>query len=154
MSESLLNEECVTAVVSADESDSAEQGVVAVQPIMPCMADGAVDNQAACAGTLEELEECEKAVRANLTASFVEVGRALKRIHDGELYRAKGVKTFGTYCSKVFQMGRSTAYLKIAEAEAYDVVHNGRHFPVLSERHYRMLVGLKNAEPPTGSLLR
>ena len=60
----------------------------------------------------DTLHECEETIRRNL-GGFLDVGRALTRIRDDRLYRAK-FKRFEDYCREVWDFGKAYAYKLIA----------------------------------------
>jgi len=85
-----------------------------------------------------ELRECEQVIERGL-ATFVEVGQALLRIRDGNLYR-KSHGTFEDYCRERWGMDESYAYRQMQAAEIVKALPNGR---VPSEAVARELAPLK-----------
>ena len=74
-----------------------------------CIRDSGVPQR----GRLAELE----AIVERGQKTFLEVGRALREIRDGRLYK-KNYSTFEEYCQRRWGMGRSAAYAYM-EAEEY-----------------------------------
>lgn len=91
-----------------------------------------------------ELAELEAAIARGLH-TFVEVGRALARIRDGQLYRDQH-ETFEAYCAERWEMGRAHAYRLISAAAVAEDVSHGRHQdalpPPASERQAREVARL------------
>lgn len=61
-----------------------------------------------------EFEQCRETIRANIKTCF-EVGKALARIRDGELYREHW-NNFDAFCKAEFSIGKSHAYRLIDAA--------------------------------------
>lgn len=74
------------------------------------------------------LEALESIVDRGL-GTFVEVGLALQRIRDGELYRERGYDRFEDYASDRFDIQRAHAYRTIAAAQVVENVSNWRQLP-------------------------
>lgn len=97
---------------------------------------------------VSDLEELESIIASGLR-TFVDVGQALTRIRDGELYKATH-RTFETYCSERWGFKRSYAYdLMKSAAVAENVRHGGQELPQPStERQARELAKLPTEEQP------
>jgi hypothetical protein len=90
----------------------------------------------------QELNQLERLIEKNLTA-FYEVGRALIRIRDGELYKDE-YRTFEEYCKQRWDFARRTAYQFIDSVKVIENVRHGAQnisLPV-NERQARSLTRL------------
>ena len=88
----------------------------------------------------EELAQHEATLRTHFQA-FIIVGNALRRIKDGELYRAGG-RTFEEYCKQKWGMTPRHAYRQISAAEVAANLTHGSHVPPANERQARALAPL------------
>jgi hypothetical protein len=84
------------------------------------------------------LEELEAIVDKGL-ASFIEVGTALREIHDERLY---GDGSFASYCERRFRIKRFQGYRLIQSVNVQEMLPAGNTLP--SERVARELAVLKN----------
>lgn len=96
--------------------------------------------------TTAELVECEQVIEQGIQ-TFVEVGRALMRIHHGKLYREAGFKTFEDYCTRRWSFTANYARRMISASE---VARTLKTMPIgvllpKSESQVRLLTRL---EPP------
>ena len=69
-----------------------------------------------------ELRRLEHLISDRLSRTFVEVGQALARIRDEDLYREAGFRTFEAYCRERWDMGRNYANKQIAAAEVVSTI--------------------------------
>lgn len=67
------------------------------------------------------LGDLEKIISDGLR-TFAEVGRALLKIRDGQLYKAEGFKSFEAYCQVRWDLGRVRAYQLVSAASAAENV--------------------------------
>jgi len=98
---------------------------------------------------MERLQDLEGIIQKNLR-SFYEVGRALMKIRDEELYKIKNGGAYGTfeeYCKKVWDFKRTYAFYMIESAKVIENVHRGeQNLPLpSSERQTRPLAQLEPA---------
>jgi hypothetical protein len=93
----------------------------------------------------QDLERLEGIIQKNL-GSFVEMGRALMEIRDGELYsKVRGIANFATYCKQRWDFKRTYAFYMIESAMVIDNVHNCEQKPT-SESQCRPLINLEPDE--------
>lgn len=91
----------------------------------------------------EELERLEGIIEKNLQ-SFYEVGRALIKIRDEQLYsKVRGIENFETYCRKRWDFGKWYAYKIIESTQVMKQLDNCPIRPA-TESQARPLVKLKD----------
>ncbi len=69
----------------------------------------------------DALRRCEKIIDDGLP-TFVAVGKALRTIKEGRLYRGAGYRSFQVYCEKRWRMERSYAHRLIGAAEVTESI--------------------------------
>lgn len=100
----------------------------------------------------QELLEIENKIFRVAEAFFVELGGYLKQIRDRGLFKMRGYKSFGKYCSDRFGYGRTQIHHIIAATEVVNNlkeknVHHGEQFLLpTSERQVRHLAKLEPEE--------
>lgn len=92
------------------------------------------------------LADCERVIADGLR-TFVEVGRALARIRDEELYKAEH-STFEAYCKARWDLSRPRAYQLIDSADIVSTMVDNKLPPPTNERQARELAKLPEAEQP------
>lgn len=93
-----------------------------------------------------DLESLEQVI-ANGLRTFVDVGQALTRIRDGELYKAEH-RTFEAYCSERWGFSRRRAYQFMEASEVVENVQKFTQSPPTTESHAAPLAKLALAEQP------
>lgn len=88
----------------------------------------------------DDLEQCESVIGQHGRA-FVEVGRALSKIRENELYKERGFKTFEAYCRKRWEMNRAHANRLIGAFYLLEKLDPKGSIPT-SETHVRPLLKL------------
>lgn len=97
----------------------------------------------AIARNTTELEQLEGVIERGLS-TFYEVGRALMRIRDEQLYeKVRGFATFESYCNERWGFKKTYAFYVIESARALDNVHNCEPNHV-TESQLRPLIKLKD----------
>lgn len=91
----------------------------------------------------ENLAECEDIIEKHLT-EFYEVGFALMRIKDQELYR-ENYKTFEEYCHEKWGFSRPRAYQLMKAYEVHEDLSTIVDKPALNEAQARCLGKLKTS---------
>ena len=87
--------------------------------------------------------KCETIIRKGVK-TFVEVGTALKRIHEEQLYR-EAYSTFDAYCKDRWDMSRAHAYRLIESAKVVEDVSETGSAPE-RESQARPLTKLRNVQ--------
>jgi len=90
------------------------------------------------------LVECERAIERGLK-TFVEVGRALAAIRDGQLYRTD-YATFEAYCDERWTLSRPRAYQLIEAAAVVSTTVDTGYRPPSNERQARELARVPGDE--------
>ena len=93
-----------------------------------------------------ELERLEHLISDRLSRTFVEVGQALARIRDEDLYREAGYHTFEVYCRERWDMSRPYAYQQIAAASVVSAIADKQLPPPSNEAQARELTKLPEAD--------
>lgn len=98
----------------------------------------------AIARNTTELEQLEGVIERGLS-TFYEVGRALMRIRDEQLYeKVRGIATFEKYCMVRWGFARATAYQFIDSVKVIDNVRNcGQNNLPINESQTRPLARLE-----------
>lgn len=91
----------------------------------------------------KELRQCE-AVIAQGWLTFLQVGRALQRIRDAQLYRY-GYRAFADYCRDKWKLGHTHAYRLIGAAQVMAILSPIGDIPIPThESQVRPLLGLES----------
>jgi hypothetical protein len=114
-----------------------DEALSAIADILPAI-DGTID--ALSPDETEILEYCEHVIAEGIQ-TFVEVGRALLVIRDGQLYRQTHA-TFEAYCRERWDLSRTYAYQLIAASEVVDHVAAVSDVVPANEAQVRPLVSL------------